>query len=196
MTEKMLLLESAAGLESGAKIAEVVQASQRTVALGEKLGYSAQEMTQLKQAGNLEGAVKNVSQRIISNPVMRESFELFNKAESFLEPYSKSFLQEMQARELIHQTGIRTFPRPPGIPENFRVRISKNGDGMLYVHPEHTHTAFRVMPGKPHSPFPNQQKPYVIQMKDGKYFDKVGNIVSSSSPEAHIPLDEFVYLKD
>jgi|GEM_PF-2966978 len=28
-------------------------------------------------------------------------------------------------------------------------------------------------------------------MKDGKVFDKHGNVVLSESPEAHIPLEEF-----
>ncbi len=50
------------------------------------------------------------------------------------------------------------------------------------------------MPGKPHSPFSHQQKPYVVQMKDGKAFDKQGNLILlPEKPEAHIPLEEFVY---
>ena len=189
--EKTLLLESVAGLESGAKIGEVVRASQTTIALGEELGYSAQDMTQLKQVGKLEGAVDNGFQRVANNPAMLQSFELFKKAESFLDPYSKTFLPEIQVRELIQQTGIRTFPRPNGIPGDFRVRISNNGAGVVYVHPRHTHTSIRVMPGKPHSPFPYQQRPYVICIKDGKYYDKFGNIVGKKTPEAHIPLEEF-----
>jgi hypothetical protein len=49
------------------------------------------------------------------------------------------------------------------------------------------------MPGKPHSSFPHQKKPYVVQMKEGKAFDKFGNTVAKTAPEAHIPLDEFIY---
>ena len=65
---------------------------------------------------------------------------------------------------------------------------------MKYLHPKHTHTSIRVMPGKPHSPFPYQQKPYVIHMKDGKYIDKFGNkLLNGDAPEAHIPYNEFVY---
>jgi hypothetical protein len=33
-------------------------------------------------------------------------------------------MPEAQVRELIHQTGIPTFPKPKGISENFRVKIS------------------------------------------------------------------------
>ena len=64
--EKTLLLESVAGLESGAKIGEVVRASQTTIGLGEELGYSAHEMTQLKQVGKLEGAVNSGLDRLVS----------------------------------------------------------------------------------------------------------------------------------
>ena len=101
-----------------------------------------------------------------------------------------------RARELIHQTGIQTFQRPAGIPENFIIKITGKGAGMEYVHPTNSHIRVRVMPGKPHSPNPSQQKPYVIYKQHGKILDKFGNDVMASSPEAHIPLDEFVYPKD
>ncbi|MGB7127743.1 MAG: hypothetical protein WBD50_01465, partial [Candidatus Rhabdochlamydia sp.] len=113
--------------------------------------------------------------------------------EAFLEPYSKGFLPEMQCRELIHQTRVRTFPRPEGIPDNFRVRVTDKGAGMEYMHPTNTHISVRVMPGKPHSPNPSQQRPYVIQKKNGKVFNKEGCMVDPNAPEAHIPLDEFIY---
>ena len=51
----------------------------------------------------------------------------------------------------------------------------------------------RVMPGKPHSPFPHQQKPYVIQMESGKAIDRIGNRISPDAPEAHIPLEDYFY---
>ena len=61
------------------------------------------------------------------------------------------------------------------------------------MHPTNPHIRVRVMPGKPHSPLPSQQNPYVIQTKDGKAFDKLGNMVVEKSPEAHIPFNEFIY---
>ncbi|NGX37473.1 MAG: hypothetical protein K1000chlam2_00629 [Chlamydiae bacterium] len=64
---------------------------------------------------------------------------------------------------------------------------------MIYIHPEHTHTSIRVMPGKPHSKYPHQQKPYVICRKNGKTLDKFGKIVNSTAPEAHIPIEEFIF---
>ncbi|MES2344395.1 MAG: tetratricopeptide repeat protein [Chlamydiota bacterium] len=121
-----------------------------------------------------------------------EFIEHFKNAEAFLKPYSKMFLLESQVRELIHQTGIRTFSRPVGIPEHFQVKISQKGGGMVYVHPE-TNISIRVMPGKPHSPNPLQQKPYVIQRIGEKAVDKFGNIVDKKALEAHIPINEFIY---
>jgi len=106
----------------------------------------------------------------------------------------KGYRPEAEVRELIHSSGIKTFPKPNGIPDDFRVKCSRDGAGMKYVHPKTGETNIRVMPGKPHSPFPHQQKPYVVQMKNGEIIDKYGNIVERNSIEAHIPLDEFIYI--
>lgn len=162
----------------------------KTVNLGEELGFTAQEMGQLQKAKELQTTVVNAHQHL--TPSMKESCKLYENAQKILKPY-KEFMSELQVRELIHQTGVRTFPRPPGIPENFRVKILKKGAGMIYVHPNHTHTSVRVMPGKPHSSYPHQQKPYINHIKDGQALDRFGNIVKTDSPEAHIPYEEFVY---
>lgn len=190
--EQSLVLESAANIGNGAKIAEVIEASQKTIALGDELGFSTTEMAHLKQAGQLEGTISHAFENVAHNPTLQDSFQLFGRAQNFLKSY-KGFMPEEQCRELIHQAGIQTFPRPIGVPENFRTKLSGKGAGMKYVHPENEETYIRIMPGKPHSPFPYQQKPYVIQMKDGKAFDKYGNIVLQNAPEAHIPFEEFIY---
>lgn len=88
---------------------------------------------------------------------------------------------------------MKLFQRPKGIPENFRVKIADKGSGIIYMHPEHEHTSIRVMFGMPHSPNQMQQKAYVVMKNNGKTFDKMGNPVHSKSPEAHIPLEEFLY---
>lgn len=105
----------------------------------------------------------------------------------------KQPMPEIKIRELIHETGIPTFSKPKGIPENYIVRITDKGAGMEYVHPTNAHLSVRVMPGKPHSSHPHQQQPYVVQMKDGKAFDRHGNLVPHESPTAHIPVKEFIY---
>jgi tetratricopeptide (TPR) repeat protein len=192
IAQETLVLEAAAEIGNGAKIAEVLEAGQRTARLADELGFTAREMGELKQAGKLEETLSNTFENISRNPVARESFELFDRAQEFLKPF-KEFMSESQCRELIHKTGIPTFPRPANIPENFRVRISNKGAGMIYLHPEHTHTSIRVMPGKPHSPFPYQQKPYVIYKKNGETLDKFGNVVDSAASEAHIPIEKFLF---
>ena len=52
------------------------------------------------------------------------------------------------------------------------------------------------MPGKLHSPLPYQQKPYVNHRINGKSVDKFGNKVLNYSEEAHIPLEEFIFIGD
>lgn len=130
----------------------------------------------------------------LSDEAKAASIAKYKNAEEFLKPYQKEYLSEGRARELIHQAGIQTFPRPKGIPENYLVKIADRSGGMKYTHPENPGSCIRVMPGKPHSPFLHQQKPYVICTKNGHYLDKFGSIVTRDSPQAHIPLDEFTYI--
>ena len=108
-------------------------------------------------------------------------------------PYKGQYLSEIQARTILNEAGIVVPSRPKGIPENFKIKISEKGSGILYVHPENTHISVRVMSGKPHSPLHYQKNPYVIQKIDGQALDKLGNRVSADAPEAHIQLQEFIY---
>ena len=110
-----------------------------------------------------------------------------------LKPYRNTYLPENKVRDLIHRTDIKTFPRPKGIPENYRVKISKNGRDIKYVHPTDEGTYIRIMPEKPHSPNPCQQKPYINRRINGKSVDNSGNFVEKKSIESHIPLEEFIY---
>lgn len=105
-------------------------------------------------------------------------------------------LNELQVRKILHTAGFKTFPRPKGIPDNFVVEIAEKSGGMIYTNPLHAHTSIRVMPGKPHSSFPSQQKPYVVCRKNGKTLDKSGNSVLRDAPEAHIPIEEFIFIGD
>ena len=190
IAQETLVLETASGIGIPAKISEIVEMGKRAANIGEELGFTTQELAQLQKAGKLEITIANACEHL--SPPMKESFEFFERAQSFLKPY-KGFIPESQARALIHQTGIKTFPRPNGIPNNFRIKITKKGAGMSYVHPVNEQISVRVMPGKPHSPLPHQQNPYVIQIKDGRALDRHGNWVSPESTEAHIPINEFTY---
>lgn len=175
------------------KFKEAIRSGKKAAAVAEELGFTSYEIVQLEKAGQLDIAVSSVVDRIYSNQAMLESAQRFKYAQKFLQPYGGQYLPEVQIRKLIHQTGIRTLPRPKGVPENFRVKLSKKGAGMKYVHPKDTGTYVRVMPGKPHSTFLYQQKPYVNQRVNGKSLDKHGKLVSNESPAAHIPLEEFFF---
>ena len=174
-------------------IQELIKVGQKTPLLAKELGFTSREIARLTQTGDLEKTVGGAFENIVRDRAMLESLEKFRVAEEFLKPYRGQYLVESQAKELIQQTGIRAYPRPKGIPENFRVRITDKGAGILYIHSEHTHTSIRVMPGKPHSPLPYQRNPYVIYKKNGQTFDNLGNVIDSASPEAHIPIEEFVF---
>jgi len=191
--EKTALFESIATIENSAQIGEMIQAGHQTLFLAEELGFSAQELGHLKKAGTLETTITNAYEQILKEPAKRTSIELYKDAARMLKPYQGKYMPEMDIRALIESAGIRTFPRPKGIPDNFRVKLSKKGAGMKYVHPTDTGTYVRVMPGKPHSPFPYQHRPYVNQRVKGKSLDKYGNVVLNESPESHILLEEFVF---
>ena len=193
IAQETLVLETAAGIGNPSKIAEIVEAGQKTGQLANNLGYSGSELGVLKKSGKLEETFSHSLEEINKNPVLKASLDLFSKAEEFLKPYTKISMPESEVRALIESSGIKTFPRPLGIPENYKVFVSGNGAGMVYVHPTNPHFKIRVMPGKPHSPFPGQQKPYVIQKTDKGVFDKAGNLISGKEKEAHIPLEEFIY---
>jgi len=152
---------------------------------------TAGEAGQLKQAGVLETTLTKRYDHL--SLLMQESVALYKKAQDALKPYAKKPMPEFKVRELIHETGIPTFERPKGIPENFLVMVADKGAGMEYVHPTNSHIRVRVMPGKPHSPNPSQQQPYVIQQKSGKAFDKYGKLIDLEKTEVHIPLEEFIY---
>lgn len=179
---------------NGVKLKEAFQAGQEAAVIAKDLGYSATEIAQLEKTGSLKKTVtSNIEDLITHQRSVAQSFETFKNAETILESYKGKYLSEIEVRGLIHQTGIKTFPRPNGIPENYRIKLSDKPGGMKYVHPENEGTYVRVMPGKPHSPFPNQREPYVNHRVNGKSVDKYGNIVDNKSPDAHIPLDEFIY---
>ena len=129
--------------------------------------------------------------------VQAESIDQFKKVESVLKAYKGQFFTETTARNILHEAGFETFPKPKNLPNSFRVQLSDKGGGMKYVHPDHSYESVRVMPGKPHSQNVYQQKPYITHhTKDGLAYDKYGNKVSQDSIEAHIPLKEFVYRPD
>ncbi len=193
LAQETLILETAAGIGMPARVSEVVTAIKRTTDLGEDLGFSTKQMAELHKAGTLETTVNKAT--VYLSEEWKASYELFERAGEFLKPY-KGYMSETQARELIEKTGLPTFPRPKGIPENYRVKLSDKPGGIKYVHPTDEGTYVRIMPGRPHSSNPRQQNPYVNQRINGKSIDKEGNIISNKSEEAHISVEEYVYIEE
>lgn len=148
-------------------------------------------MARLKAGAPVSSSVVTFREIIPKHLPPTGSYEFMENAQAFLKPYAKKFMAKTQCRNLIHETGVRTFPRPPGIPDNWIIQISDKGAGMEYIHPVNEYLRVRVMPGKPHSPHPYQQQPYIVQMKDGKAIAKAGTLVDKKAPEAHIPVNEF-----
>ena len=123
-----------------ANIRELITAGRETPILAKELGFAKQDIVHLTQTGTLDKTVASAFEKIVRDKAMLESLEKFRKAELFLKPYRGQYLSEIQARELIHQTGIKTFPRPKGIPDNFTIKISNKNIGIKYVHPENEGT--------------------------------------------------------
>ncbi len=177
---------------NASKFKGAVRESSQSTALVEEAGLASREVALIDKTGNLE-KVANIGEGLIYKRAMRESAEKYKSAEASLDIHKGKYFEENQLRELIQEAGIKTFPRPQGIPENYRIKLTDKSGGMKYVHPTDVGTYVRVMPGKPHSPHPHQRKPYVNQRIKGKSIDKYGNIVSNKSPKAHIPLEEYIY---
>ena len=83
-----------------------------------------------------------------------------------------------------------------GTPQGFTTGPSQKGGGVVFRNPDATNESVRVMPGNPNSSNPAQQEPYVVQMtRDGNAAVAAdGSRVSPSSPEAHIPREQYRYI--
>lgn len=110
--------------------------------------------------------------------------------------FREQSLSEFQVRKILHQAGFKTFPRPKGIPQNWTVKMSRNGGGMRYASSVNEHFEVRVMPGDPNAKWPSQKQPYVVHKTDYGWLSKEGIIYQSSqSSEIHIPLQEYDFNK-
>jgi hypothetical protein len=160
--------------------------AEQILAMESALSFGKTGMTAIEEMGAGFGSG-------LSEEAMLASIQKFKSIETTLQPYTKSFFSENEIRSILHKCEIKTFPRPKGIPDNFLVRVTDRGAGMEYCHPQNSHISIRVMPGKPHIPNLAQQKPYVIHKKDGKAFDKSGNLINQKDLEAHVPIEDFIY---
>ncbi len=86
-----------------------------------------------------------------------------------------------------------TFERPNGVPKDWVQKPSDKGEGTKYVDPKNIHNEVRIQKGKPEVSNPSQQQDYIKWKLDGQWLDKNGNPVSGSSPESHIPVEQFKF---
>ncbi|MBX9726836.1 MAG: minor capsid protein [Rickettsiales bacterium] len=85
------------------------------------------------------------------------------------------------------------FKRPNGVPRHWIIELSKKGDGIKYIDPKNIHNEVRIQKGNPDAHFPSQRQDYVKWKRQGQPLDKDGRPVPGDSPEAHIPIGEFVF---
>lgn len=116
--------------------------------------------------------------------------------------FRNQHLSEHQIRQVLHQAGIKTYPRPKGIPKNWETTLSEKGGGIRYQDKvtgkdglTKIKTEVRVMPENPDSKWPSQRNAYVKHQTNGRYLDEYGRVVPQDSPEAHIPLKKYNFNK-
>lgn len=81
--------------------------------------------------------------------------------------------------------------RPEGVPKDWKSSPTKSGDGKIYQHPTEKGTYVKVEKGNPNASQPGQRYDNVRVQKNGKSYDKNGNVVPIRSRESHIPLEDF-----
>jgi tetratricopeptide (TPR) repeat protein len=98
IAQETLVLETAAGIGNTAKIAEVIRSGQTMMSLGEELGFTAQEMGQLKQAGKLEGAIDSAFESLINKPGYEVLKSAINEEKhvKFIRDYFDKPVKELQ----------------------------------------------------------------------------------------------------
>ncbi|MFZ4673934.1 MAG: tetratricopeptide repeat protein [Chlamydiia bacterium] len=180
-TEKIAILEAASTLERGAVRAAATEGGTNLLTYGPK------------EPSVLTAVEQQWCQKY-------KSVEKYLKTKDYLRDFPNANPERLTPQicnEILVSKGIQTFPKPEWIPNEWRVKFSKNGAGLIYQHPLNENTSLRIMPGKLNSPNPAQQKPYFVCQKDGKFYDALGHTqneinisYTSKSPETHIPMEE------
>ncbi len=121
--------------------------------------------------------------------------EKFKRDETYIQKnFGRKVYTEKEIRSHLLKKGYPIPDRPSGIPEHFITRFSDKGCGISYHDPANpNYNYIRLMPGKPHSPNPHQQIPYIVHVKDGKTLNATGRPIPSKEPQAHISPDQYVY---
>lgn len=83
--------------------------------------------------------------------------------------------------------------RPAGVPKDWKVSPTKDGNGMIYIHPKDRGTYVKVQRGNPRSSQHGQRYDNVRIQKNGQSYDVNGKKVPQQSMESHIPLEDFKF---
>lgn len=151
----------------------------------------------LKKANNLftfEMAVVNEA----NSGVIKTNYkkiEKFNKDQAYIQKtFGRTQYKEIEIRDNLQKMGYSISKRPEGIPENCVTRYSDKGCGIVYHDPaKPNYNCDRLMPGKPHSPNPKQQQPYILQMRNGHYLDSKGKMATKDAAEVQLSTEEYVF---
>jgi|GEM_PF-2213622 tetratricopeptide (TPR) repeat protein len=150
-----------------------------------------------KQLGKTE-AFSEISQQWWKNtaPIIDEiKLQKGKLGENLCNAFKTSNLNEHQIRKILNHAGIQTFARPKGIPQSYKVSISKKHGGMVYTHPTNPHISIRVSPGNPNSINSAQRTPYIVHKTPKGPLDKKGKIHKKDDIEVHIPIEEYDFTK-
>jgi RHS repeat-associated protein len=149
--------------------------------------------------GGLKGYFTDMAD--IFGPIFRKAGEELRMIyrRYFKKAQTPKFREENYKKAVDRYKGLKASKkgigvRPEGIPSNWIEKPSKRGDGKRYIDPSNpSGNNVRVMQGDPNSPYPNSRTPYVKWTRNGASVDKNGNPVSYDSPDAHIPLKDFIF---
>ena len=159
-----------------------------------KLMKSYEELKKANQILNFEYALANKT--VIEEIQKRyKAVEKFKKDEEYIKKiFGRKFYPEQEVRNHLQKMGYQIPEKPVTIPEHFLTCFSKKGCGISYHDPKNPNYNYvRIMPGKPHSPNPKQQKPYIIHMKNGQAINEKGEKFNSEDPKAHLDVKDFIF---
>lgn len=183
-----LNIEEMALVDSSIKI---IQENNLAATVDALKGREIAEVDTPKISRSVLSPIKEIEMVVSGSPALGRAYSPKISRDKDLRKLNQKSLCEEDLRKELEGFGIRTFPRPKKVPANWEASITKKSGGIIYKNPKNKNEFVRVMPGKPESPHPTQQHPYVIHIKNGLAIDEKGGKVNTDSVEAHIPLAVF-----
>ncbi|MDN3507284.1 MAG: hypothetical protein P0S94_00005, partial [Simkaniaceae bacterium] len=111
-------------------IKKIFNTGKQTKNIASYLGLTKKEITTLAKSGKLRPHISETIDHIYRDSKHLESLNRFNRAKPIYKQYSKKPFPEPFIRDTIERLGIRTYPRPKGIPNNYITKFSKKVGGI------------------------------------------------------------------